>query len=237
MSLLIDPYRFAATTFDPSIITWKAAYWASDPLWSNPGDGNEVTSWRDYSGNSLTLSRVGGVNGPTYRASVTELNNQPGIDFDGINDRLWCTTTTGTTQPDSIVLIVRADSISANKQRWIDNQTGTGDRQLVEGAYVDGKALLWAGSLASSSLSATTGAYFMTALFNGASSWIERAGTRSATINPNTAGLGGIMVGNANSIYADGVVAFAGVYDGDITANANWATFKAGATATYGVTT
>lgn len=226
----------STAAFDPSLITWKAAYWASDPSWTNPGNGNEVTSWRDYSGNGFTLTRPA-ASGPTYQSAVTELNNQPGLLFNGTSNALSVGSNTGTTQPNSIVVIVRADSTAANKQRWVDNQTGVGGRQLIEGAYTDGKVLLYANSLASSNLTATTGAFFMTALFNGASSWVERSGTRSTSISPGAANLGGLQVANASGIFASGVVAFVGIYQGDITANGNWSAFKAGATATYGVTT
>jgi hypothetical protein len=38
-------------------ITWAAAYWAADPSWTFPGDGSQVSSWRDGSGNSRTLTQ------------------------------------------------------------------------------------------------------------------------------------------------------------------------------------
>lgn len=65
-------------------VTALHAVWASDPSWSNPGDGNPVDSWRNQSGGgdpaSTSTAR------PIYRASVASLNNRPAVEFDGSND-------------------------------------------------------------------------------------------------------------------------------------------------------
>jgi hypothetical protein len=62
-------------------------WWASDPLWTPPADGAAVTSVRNNSGGGDPTQASAGFK-PLYRASVSQLNNKPAVEFDGTDDRL-----------------------------------------------------------------------------------------------------------------------------------------------------
>jgi hypothetical protein len=62
--------------------TYRNAFWAGDPAWSNPGDGQLVTSVRN-AGVSGDPTNTGGTDRPTYVLSNTTLNNKPALTFDG----------------------------------------------------------------------------------------------------------------------------------------------------------
>lgn len=74
--------------FDPLSIAWHSAYWAEDPGWTNPGDGNAVTTWDDATANGRDVTQATGTKRPLYRASVAALNGQPALEFDGTDDFL-----------------------------------------------------------------------------------------------------------------------------------------------------
>lgn len=73
-------------TFDPwdtgeGYPTPTHAVWAEDPDWTNPGDGNPVSSWRNESGGGDPASTL--TSRPTYRASTTAFNSKPTVQFSG----------------------------------------------------------------------------------------------------------------------------------------------------------
>lgn len=99
-------------TFNPlTDITWKAAVWAEDPAWVNPGDGGAVTSLRDAGSAASNLAGTG-----TYIAS-SQLGGRPGIRmignpiFDGFaTSGAWGSAITGTIG----IFIVTCPSWSTN---------------------------------------------------------------------------------------------------------------------------
>lgn len=218
--------------FDPSLISWYAAYWASDPLWSNPGDGNKVSSWRDLSGSGLDVTQGGADSSkPTYRASYASLNNQPAVEFTTGSDYLSVTLGTPKAQPLTVVGIVRQSDTTGNRY-FMQNQFGL----FALGSRRSTTPAIYAGGFVNSSVSSDTNAHLMYGYFNGASSYIVVDSTKS-TGNPGTNDISGSLRLSNSTNGMVGGVAFVGVYVGDIEANANWAAFKAGITATYGVTT
>jgi hypothetical protein len=77
----MDAY-FGFTPFSASNPTPLNAVWASDPLWSHPANGAAVSFWRNQSGDA-SPSQATGAKQPTYRATVTALNNKPAVQFAG----------------------------------------------------------------------------------------------------------------------------------------------------------
>lgn len=230
MSLLIDPYRFAS--FNPlTAMSWSAAYWASDPLWSNPGDGNTVTSWRDGSGNGNTLTNTLG--SPKYRAASSSLNNQPAIDLttaDMLGNNSY-----SLAQPWSIVVIS------------LMRTGGGGNDYLIGGGVVSAWAIykntnwtLFAGSDGPTRSFDTTAAHMIRGYANGASSVLDRDGSVSATANPNSRPISALSVsGRADDlagVRATGLYSFIGVYSGDVSSDTQWSAFKTWAASTYGIT-
>lgn len=68
-------------------VTPLHAWWADDPLWTNPGDGVAVTSVRNSSGGGDPTQGSAGFK-PLFRASVSQLGNRAALEFDGVDDRL-----------------------------------------------------------------------------------------------------------------------------------------------------
>jgi hypothetical protein len=80
--------RQIVVSFNPlTQVTALHAVWAGDPSWSNPGDGNAVSSWRNQSGGGDPAQATGGAQ-PLYRSSVSQLGNRPAVEFDGSDDCL-----------------------------------------------------------------------------------------------------------------------------------------------------
>lgn len=100
MTLLASPIglrrRTAAGGFDPlSDISWHSAFWADDPAWTNPGDGNAVTTARDGSGNGRDWTQATAAKKPTFRATDASFNNRAVIEFDGTDDTMLQSAYTG----------------------------------------------------------------------------------------------------------------------------------------------
>lgn len=55
------------------------AWWRADD--AGTIEGANVTSWTDRSAFAQTLTTVGGVNAPIFRASIPSLNNRPAVEF------------------------------------------------------------------------------------------------------------------------------------------------------------
>lgn len=86
MTMLINPYRYAdggggGGSFDPLSISWDLAFWADDPDWTDPGDGNGVSSWRDAGTIGSNATQATGSKQPIYRASVAAFNNRATLEF------------------------------------------------------------------------------------------------------------------------------------------------------------
>jgi hypothetical protein len=81
MGLVVDSYRFAAAAaFDAfTDIAWDTVAYAEDPA-ESPTDGGLLTGWNNAGTGGGTFTVAGSGNAPTWRASVTELNGQPGFD-------------------------------------------------------------------------------------------------------------------------------------------------------------
>ncbi len=225
----------AAAAFDPlSSITWHSAYWAEDPDWTNPGDGNAVTSWRDGSGNGRTLTPPG--TGPIYTASTSGMNNRPALTYSSaVNRRLTSASFTTLAQTFSLVQICRYNSTGAH--RTFDN-SGIGTGRVIAATSGGGAYLVFNGSVITPAPPAPGTARELDVFkFAGASSWVEANGTRSSTFNPGTAGLGGIGIGSDGaSAHFTGDIAFVGVYAGDVTADAKWADFETWCSDLYSIT-
>ena len=58
-------------------------------------DGTAVSSWTDKSGNSRTLSQATGVSQPLMQTGGNGINGLPAVLFDGSNDGMKATATTG----------------------------------------------------------------------------------------------------------------------------------------------
>ncbi len=215
------------------------------PLWRDMGwwanyeanqvyditDGAEVEFWHDASGNRLHLVSPLVGSKPIFHEADAKLNNEPAVEFDGVDDFLRAYGTT-LGLPFSIVLVCTTDTTdydacvmgvslgSANRGVGFENE-GTGAYKAYTsstGNYggqpiVDKRCLI-------------------EAYYNGASSYLKVNGIVVArSITPGTAGFDQVVLG-ANydgSVTGpfNGHLALAGVYSGEIETDGAWAAARA----------
>jgi hypothetical protein len=231
-----------AATFPPfnplERITWAAAFWASDPLWANPGDGSRVSEWRDGSGNGRNVSQATAGNRPLYVANHPQLNNQPAIEFLNTRpDRLTSSSFTAVAQPNTWVAVFRfTGATDTNEQmRLVDNNGIGASRQLMGGRnsteYVGN-----AGSPGVLTRAPNTEPSVMVWYANGASSWVQVNGQRSGSVNSGANGVTGVGIGSDGGVSRlTASVAFIGLYSGDLTNDAQWTAFSTWAIHTYAI--
>lgn len=224
-------------------MSWKAAFWADDSSWSNPGDGNSVSSWRDYSGNGRDLSQATGSQQPKFRATVAALNGRAGVEFDGSDDRMLTSSWTATSQPTSMILVCELVTVPVGSTGWyaMIGNVSSGFNSLVVFDYSGTKKwTLRGGSPGEVGPIASTGALVMRGKMNGTSSVYTVNGTSySSGSNVGSDTSNGVTLGGyygAGSFYVNVRIGFAGIYVGDITSHANWNDFKTWVSDFYGLT-
>lgn len=231
MSLVLNPYILGG--FDPlTSISWYEAHWAGDPLWSNPGDGSLVSSWRDGSGNARDASSSG-ASRPTYRATGGP-NSQPAVDF-GTSGTYMTGPSSTLSQTFSMVAVANFGVVDGTN-RYILSAPGAG---VLLGYYNPGAGKVWRFHAGSSltTAAANTSSHLFVAVFNNASS----KGYVDATSWSGTAGSNSLSQLELSGFgpgfnTCNGKIAFAATYSGDVTANSQWAAFKSWISSTYGIT-
>lgn len=203
-------------------VAWTAAYWAGDPAWATPGDGNPVGSWRDAAGgHPLTAA---GTARPTFRAAVPNLNGQPGVEFDGTTDVM--TAAIGAIiQPYTLVLIAEVLPININNTPCVLDSMGTGRAAL----FINGGGGSWTffpNGPAMGNGSAGAGRWAFRILANNATSELNRNMISVKASIGTTTGFEGLTLGNAFNLLnpANLSVGFMGVYEGDLTTDPAWPT-------------
>lgn len=107
----IDSVRNLAAPFDPRTdIGWYASFWADDPDWDHPGNGDPVDEWPDGSGNGRDLVQASGTLQPLYRSSDPDFGSRGVIDFDGVDNILEHTAGIAVSQPSTIVAVIAFNS-------------------------------------------------------------------------------------------------------------------------------
>jgi hypothetical protein len=237
---LINPFVFGAAAFDPlADISWFRVYWADDPSWSNPGNGNAVSSWRDASGANDHVTQGTAGSRPIFRSSVAALNNRGAVEFDGTDD--YVASGTGASlqaQPFTVVMVVTAWGASADNV--IFGCSGN-DCRIARGYPGAQEVAIYAGGGDYSGTSrGDANAHLYTFLFNAASSAIGIDGSILTTAaSPGTRGYEfGLAIGAqaAGANPGDATVAFCGVYLGDFSGDTDYAAFKTWCASYYGLT-
>lgn len=195
-------------------IAWHTAFWADDPNWTNPGDGNAVAQWDDGTGNTRHATQATGGDQPIYRASVAALNSQPAVQFDGAGDFLKTATWTELSQPNTIVAVGQWTT-TANASAMFDGAI-TSKRHLL---YISGGFWTMNAGANGPQVSANTDPHLFVARY-AASPSLEVDGTGGTTQSEGSQGLTGITLGawGDDRFYLPGYIAFFGVFDGELSA-------------------
>lgn len=207
-----------------SLISWKAAYWADDPSWTNPGDGGAVASWRDGSGNGNTISEA--TNKPIFRAADANMNGRGSVEFNGTSHKLRGTFGATSAQPRSIVLVARIRSLGSSTPTILDTDTGsTAICALFWDTGNSNKLSLYCGTAQAKYAAITANLHGIRAYVSGSASStnVDGTTTTSAT-NPGTQNMSGLTLGanRLSGAFTAITVGFLGIYQGNITDDLNW---------------
>lgn len=226
----------AATTDFFDVYTMLHEAWAEDPSWSNPGDGNNITTWRNNGSDAVNFSlSTGGTNPPVFRSSVAALNSKPAIESTNGEKLMEITgaSATSISQPNTVVMVVNDTTASGTRVFW----DGESARNLC---YSDTTNFnLFAGTIQTAG-SSVTGALLLVGVYNGASSKLRVNGsetTVSATIG--TAAMDGFRLladFNDGTARVDGHISYTAVYDGDLTADGGFSSWEQNIADYYGIT-
>lgn len=214
---LADP---ALRTFSPYLPKYPAAThacWAADPDWSNPGDGNAVSSWRNKSGGG-DPAQATGANQPIWRAAVSVLGGRSAVQFDGSNDVLDFDIA-NISQPFKLLAVFASTSGAdgvAGRSLGIGDSLGFGG--LLENAANKWGVQVGGTAVVAPTATVDTNPHVMRATVNGASSqlWLDGTSLATGTVGLDacarfTLGAGSTAAASFASFFK-GYLAFAAIY-------------------------
>lgn len=238
---------YIAATGNPlAAITWAAAYWTEDPAFVAPADGGNVTSWPDYSGNGRTMTSFNVA--PTFTTSNTAIGNRPTINCDeGVKQAMRTSVSITQAQTFSVVAVCANWSAATvpNQGALLGSDSSAGPQILAGTTSVAG---IFAGTAIarSSPTQPSTGAHLWTFVVAGAASKIVKDGTSgTVTATPGVVGYSALQLALCNrggvenagaGLFGTAQVAFLGLYNGDVTLDANYNRLKAYVASHYALT-
>lgn len=215
-------------------------FWAEDPDWSNPGDGNAMTTWRDAGtlDDDLSATTNGGGNAPKYVASG--INGKPSISFDATAENVGgCLfTAAGRVDPPfSVVVVGLARTTPTAAEYFTDS-----DDRHTNRAVVGLLSSTWRGgnSFALDAGTSDTVAHVFTLtvasndleLFvDGVSVGTDTSGT-AVKFNGLTVGANNVQINQ----FLDGLIPYVAVFDGDIVSQTGYSDWLAEIIDYYGIT-
>lgn len=188
-------------------LPWTAAFWADDPEWTNPGDGNPVSSWRDGGSEGKPATQGTGSMQPTYNASVPAFNGKATISGDGVDDFLQTANWSGVlAQPFSVFCV--GNFSGTGMDMWDGNDA-------TNSAYFRARSLnyrIHAGTIAQGGTPDTDPHYFL-ANYVGASSGLLIDGATIISADAGSNGIDGlsILANQGGGMPNGGHIAFIGV--------------------------
>lgn len=218
MTTLLNPARH----FHPAnSIAWGNIWRADNAVTlsgSPASDGGAVDSWADFK-SALAMTNATGAQRPLYRASSSNFNGMPCLEFDGTNDRLFVNgTPSANAQPNTVICVFKMLALPGSGALASITDNDSGNRHSI---YVNGTGpgiSGYAGTVSSSGITADTNLHLAMFDANGSSSVIQVDGTVSSTFAANSQNLRGFYVGaapGASGTQAANVqIAMVGWFDG-----------------------
>lgn len=200
-----------------SLAGWHTAFWASDPDWSNPGNGNAVSTWRDGSGGGHDASQATSSKRPIYRSSSAGMNNRPVVEFDGVDDFLQTASFTGLAQANEIIVIGRFRSLDATTRMICDGIASGNRHRATATSSVWG---IYAGIALTGGTPDTSG-HLIRPVFSGTDT-LDIDATNVISGNAGTNTITGVTLGSAfdgASGFAPVDIAFYGLFDAGLGAD------------------
>lgn len=204
----------AAGGFSPLDIDWYAAFWAEDPDWTNPGDGNPVSSWRNAgSGDWGNAVQATVAYQPTFFASQVSFNNKPIVHGDLSDDFLLTDSGTKAFQPNTYVLIAAA---TGPGQHYMDGESTARRHTVYSWQNVNWYSGINRSPAVDLGIDSTT-PHLVIADFNTTSSVLEVDGTQIDAGDVGNDELQGVTLFAYRPPVAGGYggnIAFAAIYNG-----------------------
>ncbi len=225
--------KSATLPFNPlTAVTWAAAGWANDPLWTNPGNGNPVDSWRNASGGGDMYTYT---DSPIFRGSVTSYNNRAMVEFSSSSyQSMTLSAPVNIAANYTLVIIGSMTSVSSTQALM-----GFGTSTYNGVGMVDNKFFASSNPSAPmlSNYTNDTSLHILTAKLGTASGELQIDGSTYASGNSVGSALYDVTIGMSlsNDVYLDGRIAFWGVYSGNLIVNAKYGELIAWVGSYYGV--
>jgi hypothetical protein len=201
-----------STNVVPQSQAWTPAS-VSTLFWFDADDagtitGDPCTQWNDKSGNGRHLTVP---SGSGFDVTAAVQNGKTGLwsDNDGVHTFMATVSTFTQAQPLTVYMAIKRDGAAADAFAilWDGEITASGTRAIMftRRSDVADDPTMFAGSLVSmgADLAADT-PYYLTAVFDGASSVGYRNGVSGGTVNPGAGGItGGIYFGIADAYFLE----------------------------------
>ena len=253
MATIINPYRFAAGggDFDPaSDITWHSLWWAEGTNFVSQGysDTDEITSWANETSEvDLVEYLVNATVWANYNASNSNFNNQPTVDWNtSVSGALQTNSTGGddfTSSPSyaskcSFVFIAR-QTVAASTTTSIMDGADSGGRNVF--GTSGGAWRMFGGGSVKTGGTGDTSTHLFVAQWDGSTGndTLDVDGTNAISADSGSGTVTGLHVGAANNNSSNASkpeIALFGVYEGDFTADSEYANFTSWAGTHYGLT-
>lgn len=223
------------SSFNPlSLAAPLKAVWASDPLWTNPGNGNTSGTLRNAGSLSGDFApQTGSKLGPVYRSADASFSSQPCWDFTSSDHPVETAAFTTQAVTYSHIVVGRWRANGATYLSLFDVASGANassifyDQPTVKSAFYAGTPQYTA--------STDTNAHSYTMVVKTSASVCVVDGS-TVTVNPvgtnsvSTVRLGMDRLGTAANVS----IAFYGLYAGDVSVHSDYSTLIAGLKTLYG---
>lgn len=229
-------------TFDPeSDLSWHSLFWAEGTDFQVQGytDTDTVSNWPNETGESDASVSA---NPPSLDAVNSSYNDKPVVDFSVDNNRLLDTSnfSVAPTYPLSVVVIGNMGAASGINDAFFDGNDSTNRNSILKSADAsEWRIFARTGTVVGGT--ADNDPHLFVGVFDG-STGNETLNIDGATVisgsDAGSSQLDGLRIGNlsAGTFSCRGNIALIGLYEGDITSDSLWPTFKAWVELHYGLT-
>ena len=218
---------------DPTVIPWRAANWASNPLGNVYNDSDEVSTWIDLSLSGRDQIATTPDTLPRFVASASGMNNRSGLSYDGIDDGSAVSSPGTKAPPYSLVVIGKVNNpVGSDYERAIVSTAGA---YILYNWPALGQVSAQANGFTIGTRNYDSNAHFLVFYVNGASSYFEYNGVKVTGSVSLATNIGDIRLGGVGGDYANYTYGFFGFYDGDVTAHPLWQDFSRSMSNYYGI--
>lgn len=208
-------------------ISMLREFWAEDPDWTNPGDGNDITSWRDNGSYADDVTAY--IVAPKF--DTTGVNGLPALNFTGNVRAAVSNSATATTAPFSLVLAI---NVAATTFGVMSDDRASQNIFTTSGSSWQ----MFNGGVTASGGTPTTGDHVIVCRFkaNDMEMFVDGASVATSGTGGGTTTTGIVFGADRSATNGfNGHIAYAAVYSGDITVDGDYSTWIAELESYYGI--